>query len=85
MESRRAVDCRIDASERAAVTIAFSLINFKLVPARCSHHGPIRFRFRQCVRACIYVLSVRGCEGSAPKPPVRPLHCTTEYTECTGR
>ena len=33
MGSRCAIDCRIDASENTTVRIAFSLINFKLVPA----------------------------------------------------
>jgi hypothetical protein len=46
------VDCRIDASENTTVKIAFSLINFKLVPAAATA-GRSRFRSRLCVRACI--------------------------------
>ncbi len=68
------VDCRIDTSENTTVKIAFSLINFKLVPAAATAGRSDPDPGCACVRACIYVLSVRGCEAAALYYRVYGMH-----------
>ena len=66
------VRCRIDASEQAAFKISFSLINFKLVPASCSHHGPIRSDSGSaCVRASMSFPCAAASGPPVHLPPAR--------------